>query len=90
MINIIHIKEALNLKVHITQKGGCFVSATTHGKTFNVNEIQETHKIQASLGAHMSTHLSAHTYLGAHLNAHISLGAHTSACMFAFLTWAPH
>ena len=34
VIRIIHIKEALNFKVNITQKGGCFFSAATGEKSF--------------------------------------------------------
>ena len=31
VIRSIHIKEAVNIKVHITRKGGCFFSAAGGG-----------------------------------------------------------
>ena len=34
VLKMFHIGEALNIKVHITQKGGCFFSAASGEKSF--------------------------------------------------------
>ena len=47
VIKIIHIEEALKIKVHITQKEGCFFYASIGEKVFNPTEVKETHNIQA-------------------------------------------
>jgi hypothetical protein len=34
VLKMFHIGEALNIKEHITQKGGCFFNAATGEKSF--------------------------------------------------------
>ena len=46
---IIHIKEAVYIKIQITQKRECFFlsSASSEKDFFYLNKIKETHEIQA-------------------------------------------
>ena len=50
VINIIQIKEALNIKAHITQEGRMFFLLQYNycwKKLYKLNEVKEAHKIQA-------------------------------------------
>jgi hypothetical protein len=43
VLKMFHIGEALNIKVHITQKGGCFFSAATGEKSFLIRMKSRKH-----------------------------------------------